>query len=408
LWFKMNGGDGVTQAIMSNTDLTTDAGFQILRNNANVIIIRAGDGDPVSGGADLSWTYTSTSTVVAADGWRGIIGSVNGTGTSGRFLLINSAGTVLEDNTFTVATGTTVNAQTLTYLGARADVAGSPDLFCNCDISSVIVENFPVTDNLIEQFKNHNPVRSSEEFTPILQSQMDMNVASYIFNDAAGTVPSANGDDARVIRNNVIGNFNTTPTFGALRRNASAASSGASPKFRTNILNGRSAIEFDGTDDLMTFLNLLFEEAGGKWTFFIVAENQDNANGSHWMRGENYIARTGASYIGGLTSSYDVLHPDNVGENIGLTTKNNTSDGPKVTAIRRDGTAFKMWNGNKVSTTSTITSQFSVVDMGLAHTAVGATWNFDGYLFIFKKYNGVMTDAQVEAEIDRLNSEYGL
>lgn len=408
IWFRMNGGDGVTQAIMSNTDYSVtanDAGFQILRNNSNVIIARAATDQS---GTGFRWTYTSTATVVAADGWRGMIVSINGTDASaGRFILMNSAGTILEDQTFTVSAGSTINAQTITYIGARAD-ATTPDLFLNGDISAIIVENFPVSDSLIDQFRNYNPPKDSSEFTPILQSLIDINNSAYVFSDAAGTTPVVANDPVRIIRNNIIGNFNTTPTFGALRRNRSSASSGASPIYRTNVLNGFPAIEFDGSDDLFTFLNPLFEEQGGKWTFFIVAENQDNTFGSHLMRGENYMVITGASYVGGLTSPYLAFHPDNVGESGGVEGKNTGSNGPKLFAMRRNGSAFACWNGNKTKTTSTITSLFTIVDQGLAHAVTGSDWNFDGYLFYEAKYNGVMTDAEVEAEIDRLNARFGI
>lgn len=407
IWFKMNGGDGVSQFLIGNTDLTTAAGFQIFRTNLNVLLGRAGDGT-------LRWTYTSTATIVAADGWRGAIFSVNGTGASaGRFILINSAGTILEDATFTVAAGATVNAQTLTYIGARADAGGAPDLFLNGDISCIIVENFPVTDAIIDQFKVYNPPKDSAEFTPILQSLVDVNNSSYIFSDAAGTVPVVANDPIRLIRNNIIGNFNTTPTFGALRRNMSTASAGVSPLFRTSILNGFPAIEFDGSDDNFDLLNVLFEEKGGKWTFFMVVENQDNTLGSHIMRGVNtatgnYIVVTGAGYSGGLTSPYVALHPDPVGTSVGIEGKNTGSNGPKLFVLRRHGTALSAWNGNKTKATDTSSSPFSVEDIGLAFAAVGSTWNYDGYLFYFAKYNGVMSDAEVEAEIDRLNLKYNI
>lgn len=414
IWFKMNGGDATTVFLISNTDLTTDGGFQLFRNASNVLIVRAGDGDPVSGGADLSWTYTSTATVVTADGWRGMIVSINGTGASaGRFILMDSSLSILEDQTFTVAAGTTVNAQTLTYIGARADSAGTVDLFLNGDISCIIVENFPVTDSLIDQFKNYNPPKDSTEFVPILQSLVDVNNSAYIFSDAAGTVPVVADDPVRLVRNNIIGNFNTTPTFGALRRNMSTASAGVSPLFRTNILNGFPALEFDGSDDNFDLLNVLFEERGGKWTFFMVVENQDATNGSHIMRGVNtatgnYIVVTGSSYVGGLTSPYVALHPDPVGTSVGIEGKGTGADGPKLFALRRHGTALAAWNGNKTKATDTSSSPFSVEDIGLAFAAIGATWNYDGYLFYFAKYNGVMSDAEVEAEIDRLNLKYNI
>lgn len=416
IWFKMNGGDGTSQFLMSNTDLITDAGLQIFRSNVgNTIIVRGGDGDAVSGGTDLSWTYTSTETVTVASGWRGLIVSINGTGASaGRFILMNSSGTILEDATFAVLAGTTVNAQSDLYIGARADAGGSPDVFLNGSISTIIVENFPVSDSLIEQFRNYNPARITTEFTPILQSLNDMNNTAFMFSNTAGTTPAVNNDPVRVIRNTVVGNFNITVSGSALRRQLfNTVSSATSPVLKTNVLNGKSALLFDGVDDNLNFLVPFFEEKGGKWTAFFVVQNLDATFGSHFLRGSNpthgnYFVVTGSSYVGGLSSPYAVIHPNPAGTQIGVELKNLGVDDAKVMAFRRNGSALAGWNGDKVKATDTSSSPFSIQNMGIGFATLGTDWNADGYVFYMSKYNGVMTDTQVEAEIDRLNFEYGL
>lgn len=407
IWFKMNGGNGTTQYILNSSGtLTTQPGIQVFRTNTNKILARAGDGT-------IRWTVTSTADVTTAEGWVGMIISVNGVGSggsaAGRFILMDSAGSIFEDKTFDVAAGTAINAFTIMWIGARSDSS----LFLNGSISTIIVENFPISDNVIDQFKNYNPARTSAEFTPIVQYLFDMNNNAFIFNNTAGTVQAADNDPVRVIRSNIVGNLNIINDFGALRRNLSnLISSGTSPTFQTNVINGRSAILFDGTDDNLDFLNTCFEELGGKWTFFMVAENQDTTFGSHFLKGNNYVVLTGSGYAGEnpptTVNPYCVVHPNPAGTQIHTNTIDPGVDGPKVVAFRRNGSALAGWNGDKVKTTSTSSSLFSVSDMGEFHSGVGADWWAHGYMIYFKKYNGVLTDAEVEAEIDRLNAEYGL
>jgi hypothetical protein len=407
IWFKMNGGDGATQYILNNMGtVTTNPGIQLFRTNTNKILTRGGDGT-------LRWTVTSTADVIASTGWVGMIISLNGVGSgvsaAGRFILIDSTLTIFEDKTFDIAAGTVVNANSIMWIGARNDST----LFLNGSISTIIVENFPVSDSLIDQFKNYNPARVTTEFAPIVQYLFDMNNNAFIFNNTAGTVQAADNDPVRVIRSNIVGNLNTINDFGALRRNVSnLVSSGTSPTFQTNVINGKSCIQFDGTDDNLDFLNSLFEELGGKWTFFLVARNDDTTFGSHFLKGNNYVVLTGSGYAGEnpptTVNPYAVVHPNPAGTQIHTNTKGAGVDDFKVMAFRRNGSALAGWNGNKVKTTSTSSSLFSIQDMGEPLASVGPDWYAHGYVAYLKKANGVMTDAQVEAEIDRLNSEYGL
>lgn len=400
IWFKMNGGDGVTQFIIGNTNLTTVAGLQIFRANTNKILCRGGDGT-------LRWTVTSTDDITTADGWVGLICSINGTGASaGRLILMDSSGTIFNDQTFSVAAGSTVNAQSNIFIGARNDST----LFLNGSISSIIVENFPVTDSLIDQFKAHNPARVSGEFEPIAQWLLDMNNPAYIFSDTSGASTAVNNDPVRIVRNSIIGNFNTTPAHGALRRQlTNLISTATSPTFKTNILNGRSALLFDGSNDNLTSTDApteMFEERGGKHTSFYVVQNLDATFGSHILMGETYIVVTGSGYTtGGLTSPYWVHHVSPSGS--GISGEFGGGDTPKIIAVVRNGSSWSGWNGDKVKTTNTNSSPMYYTNMGANFSSL-PDWDYDGYMFYFKKYNGVMTDAQVEAEIDRLKAEYGL
>lgn len=403
IWFKMNGGDGVSQYLFSNTTLVTTAGIQMFRSNSNTILVRGGDGT-------IRWTYTSTATVTSASGWRGLIVSVNGVGASaGRFILMNSAGTILENATFSVTAGSTVNANTYAYIGTRSDNS----LFLNGSISSFIVENFPVTDQIIDQFKNHNPARTSSEFTPMVQYLMDMNNSAFIFSDAAGTTPATNGVAVRTMRSSTVGNFNTTPAFGALRRIWLSAASGSSATYRTNQINGNATIEFDGGDnyDLTGSGEREFiEERAGKWTLLIVAKNDDVTVGSHIISGSNYITLTGSGYSSGagLTYPYVVMHTPTVGQDIAIACENPGVDDYKVIVIRRNGSALSAWNGDKVKVTDSANDIFYATDFGNNLSSVSTDWKLDGHVALIKKYNGVLTDEEVEQEIDALNARFGL
>lgn len=406
IWFKMNGGDGVSQYLFNNTNLTTVAGLQIFRANTNKILARGGDGT-------LRWTITSTDDVTTADGWVGMIVSCNGVGASaGRFILMDSAGTIFNDQTFSVAAGSTVNAQDQAMIGARV---GTPDLFLNGDISALIVENFPVSDALIEQFRNYNPARITTEFSPIAQWLLDMNNSAFIFSNSALTTPVVADDVVRGMRQQIIGNFNTTPSFGALRRQFLSASDAASAIYKVNVINGNNVIRFDGTDDTYTLSGVpieLFEERAGKWTFFAVLKNNDTTNGSHFLSGNNYMVLSGSSYAGEspptTVNPYSVVHPDPVGTSIHTNTKGAGVDGFKVVAFMRNGSALASWNGDKTKNTSTSSSVFYISNMGVAHAGVGASWNMHGDIAYIIKFNGVMTDAEVEAFIDNLNSRFAL
>lgn len=407
-WIKFNGGDGSAQRIIDNNDgTTTNPGMQIFKDASNKIVARAGDGT-------IRWTVTSSTSITVASGWTGVIVSVNGVGSggsaAGRLILINSSGTVLESTSFDVAAGTAVNAQTNFMLGSRLN---TPNLFLNASISCIICENFPVSDSLINQFKIYNPPRSTTEFAPIVQYLFDMNNNAYIFRNDAGTILCNDGDPVRVVRSNITGNFNTIGGFGALRRNIfNLVGDSVVPTFQTNVLNGKSALLFDGVDDELNFLSTCFEELGGKWTFFLVVENLDSTFGSHFLSGNNYVVVTGSAYSGAspptTVNPYAVVHPNPAGTQVHTNLINPGTDGPRVMAFRRDRSNLAAWNGAKTKTTSTSSSLFSINNMGEAHSGPGADWNAHGYVFYFKKYNGVMSDSAVEAEIDRLNSEYGL
>jgi hypothetical protein len=401
-WIKFNGGDGVTQRLYESVDgVTSNVGIQFLRANTNKILIRACRGVL----ADFVWTVTSATSVLAATGWVAYTLSINGTGTNtGEFRLYNSSGTLLETTLFNVAaTGTSADATTSLIWGSRL----TPDLYANASFSDFKIRNKAITaGNISELLTKMNPVRRADNFTPWKHFVIDFNNSDYIFSNTGGTVEAVNNDPIRMIRNNMSGNF------GDLMRNLTTTSSGTSPLWKTNILNGLACAQWDGTDDNFDFENTLFGEQGGKWTMFFVMRNDDATFGSHLMSGNNYVVLTGSGYSGAspptTINPYSVVHPDPAGTQIHTNTKGAGVDGFKVIAFRRNLSVLDGWNGDKTKSSSTSNSRFSITDMGVALAAIGSDWNLHGYVAYIAVYKGVLTDAQVESIIDKLNTRTGL
>lgn len=401
-WIKMNGGDGVTQRLYDSTDgVTSNVGIQFLRANTNKFLIRSCHGVL----ADFVWTVTSATSVLAATGWVAYTLSINGTGTNtGEFRLYNSAGTLLETTLFNVAaTGTSADATTSLIWGSQL----TPALWANASFSDFRIRNTPLTAAFIsELLTKMNPARRSDNFTPRRHFYIDFSNSGYVFSNTAGTTPVVANDPIRYVRNNLSGNF------GDLMRNLSSSSSGTSPLWKTNILNGFACAQWDGTDDNFDFENTLFGEQGGKWTMFFVMRNDDATFGSHILSGNNYVVLTGSAYSVSspptLVNPRSVMHPDPAGTQVNTNAKGPGVDDFKVIAFRRNLSVLDAWNGDKVKTSDTSNSRFSITDMGLAHAAIGSDWNLHGYVALIDVYKGIMTDAQVESIIDKINALYNI
>lgn len=401
-WIKVNGGDGTTQRIFDSTDgATTNIGIQFLRPSTNKITIRACRGVF----NDFVWTVTSATSVLAATGWVAYTLSITGTGTNtGEFRLYNSSLTLLETTLFNVAaTGTASNATTSLVLGSRL----TPDLFANASFSDFRIRNVPLTSAFIAELLNKmNPARRTNNFTPYRHVYIDFNNSDYIFSNTPPTTPAINNDPIRYIRNNIQGNF------GGLARDLTSASSGTSPTWQTNIINGFACAQWDGIDDNFDLETTLFGEQGGKWTMFFVMRNDDATYGSHFMSGNNYIVLTGSNYAGAnpptTTNPYSVLHPDPVGTQVSTNTKNPGIDDFKVIAYRRNLATLDAWNGNKTKSTDTSNSRMSLIDMGVNHAGPGVNFHMQGYVAYLDVYRGLLSDAQVEHIIDLINTRFGL
>jgi hypothetical protein len=399
---KFSGGDGVTQRIASSDDgLATNTGLNIVKGASNTIIARV----PYSSSPNFVWTVTSTTTFTAASGWRYITISGNGVGAAtGRFVVQELDGTSLEDKTFAIA-GTGITANSTSNLTIGSVSGATPAGFLTGSIAEFKIWNTAVNDIILNAVDN--PARKTTRFAPLLQYQYDMNDTTFIFSDAGGTTPVVADNAVRVIKNNKLGIFGHAANS---RRNLSSTASASSPLWKSAAINSRGAILFDGTDDNLDFLNTFMEEQGGRNTLFLVAQNLDATNGSHILNGTDYVVITGSNYAGApaeFTNPYMVVHnafPDS----IGINSKGSGVDGVKLIAYRRDGQDLSMWNGSKTKATDTSTARFIITDMGDYNSGPGANWRMHGYVCYLLKYNGVMTDAEVEAKIDELNTLFAI
>jgi hypothetical protein len=396
---KMGGSDlGPRVVFSSNNFSNSNIGFTILRNGSTKIQAEATYGSA----GNYVWQATSTGNVGAATGWVWVIIDSSGSGTgTGRMKIYKPDGTVIENSTFNVgATGTTSDPTTAVYFGTRSGLTN----YLNGTVGPVVVLNRPFTNPEITELLTLNPTRTASEFAPVLSHWYDFDDTSYMYSDAAATTPVVANDAVRVVKSK------TTENFGNTKKRLTSVDVGTSPVFKTSIQNGKNVVQYDGVDDNFDLETTMSGELGGKWTMFVIGKNSDNSNGSHFLKGGDYLVVTGQNYGGSLPNPYSVAHTDPVGLEScpGLTLKGTSSDF-FIIALRRNGTSFKMWNGLKQSSTQTVALPFSATDMGIHDFGSGTnTWNIHGYYGLLIRYNGAMNDTEVESKIDELNTLYGL
>ena len=92
-----------------------------------------------------------------------------------------------------------------------------------------------------------------------LQLWLDANDASTLFQDAAKTTPAGNGD--------VVGAWGDKSGQG---NDATQTTTAAKPTVQFNVLNGKSVLRFDGTDDFLSTGAFAGGSLSQPTTFFLV------------------------------------------------------------------------------------------------------------------------------------------
>lgn len=397
-WIKMNGGDATNMRVMTNSDGGNGVGFHILRNSSNKLVFTTTNSTP----STIS-TVTSTQNVVVSTGWVPVFIICNGTGASaGRIIISNT-----EDKTFSVSAGVSNNANGNLFIGSRSSLLQ----YLNGSISDITVVNRVITSDEIAAYKAYRPQRRTQELAPIVQSIFDFNNSSFLYSDAGATTNVTNGSVCRVIKSSKSTNF------GDLNRELSSASDATSADWVTNAQNGYAALRFASGDNY-SFATQYFEELGGKLTFFFVMKNTNNTFGSHLLSADNistagdYIVVTGKDYASagpGLTNPYLAVHPNPSGSCVVTRNGNNPLvDDAKLFAFRRNGSDWDAWDasGNKTTVTG-CSNPLSFLVMGRDNTA-GTNFDLTGDVYYMIKYNGLMSDANVQTTLSTLKTQYNI
>lgn len=403
-WVKFNAKDAGTHCVMNTGIGSGGVGLQVTRNTSNKLLFQA------INGSGTYYTYTSTSNFTVADGWRGVILTCSGAGVGlGRVIIFNSALTEIEDATFnTNGTSSAANESSGLWIGWRPALTATQQFAGS--IGDLILKPIAVTDQIIEAFRTYNPPRTSAEFSPRLQLIYDFNDINYMYTDAAGTTPTSDEARVRLVKNKKATNFGTMSN-GLIN----SVSDATSPTFESSVINGLGGLDFDGTDDNLDFQQLFFNEVGGKWTVFTIVQNRDDTNGSHFYSGSgttsgDYGTITGANYsVPGIGLPRMVHHALPAGGNsLGIEGAYQGVNNVELVAVRRNLTAFKAWNMDKVTATNTIEQIMTMTRMGQDAFSGDNLWWMDGFVIYIEKYNGVLSDLQIEARIDELNEKYNL
>lgn len=383
VWAKKS-VDGTAMTLYTNSDgATNQRGIYLSTTTGNKIIARIGDGD-----GSLMANYTSTAGWAVADSWTVIRFYRNGA----------TAGIQIGNNaveTFAVSGGVTNNASNELRLGASSTGNGF-----NGGIAQVLMLNRLFTADEVTDFKSFNPVRNSANFR-VIARKYDFNNASKCFQETTRTTTATNGATIALVDNDVASNFG--PYLLPIQTSTAANE----PTFRTNVSNGLSALEYDGTNDNLSVTNV--PPRGGSCTWYFVVSNDDNTAGSQFADCgyPAYGTLTGNSYDG--TSPRFAFHTDagagTEGDVVGVSA---TANSINIVAYRIYGQQRTLFNMNGSTDTDVATAkQWAPQNFGL--NANGDTaWNHDGYALYYLQVHGYESDSEVQTNIAALKTAYGL
>jgi hypothetical protein len=226
----------------------------------------------------------------------------------------------------------------------------------------------------------------------------DYTLASTMCQDAACVTPVAANTDPIMRINHV------EDSSGHLRRYGAGLSEATSPIWRSAVLGA----EYDPTTDIK---DLLFGPAGvGQWqkagamTVFIVAKNDDIGEGSHLLKGSNYLAVAGSAYgaLGPGESPYWIAHPTtNLTEPVYLS---DIDDGWNIIELRRNGSAWTCRTSGINKVTETNATAWQMVSQGGEYIA---GWAFEGDIRRMIKINAFLTDDQADVIVNQIKAEFG-
>lgn len=260
--------------------------------------------------------------------------------------------------------------QSITATAAGADVIASQGMDfggAGIDIAYFKFENGTWDAAAVTAFKALTTTANSTEWASV-EADMDMN--SVCFSDAAGTTPAVDGGKCRVIKTGLTTPFGPLTSFWG-----TSASDAASPVFRASALNGRGAIEFDGTGNMLTtYGRILLGSNGGRTWRVDVTQNLDATDGSHLGIGgggiASYIAKTGSGYA---SPSQEATHGSVSGSDPTNNLYKTAGQNYNVMATFRDGGVYYSISGTlSLSNTGAHTSAVNIGSSG--GSVQGALW----------------------------------
>ncbi len=405
LWVKAV-SDGVSGLLLDNSNGTSaNAGFYLSRTSANKIlflITKASAGNAVL-------VYTSTATITVADGWVPItIVCSAGSGT----LQVGAA--AAEPFTCNAGAVAGTNAWSNLVIGNDASAQGSA---FNGWISDLGIWNIALDSTALAAYRSYNPTLSSVSLASgsgatvdslnFLQTWWDASDTAYLWQDTARTTPvAANSDPVGVLANK---------TGQLLNRDATQATAGLRPLWKTNIAGGNPALLFNGTDSELGFAT--WNTAGAQTLFFVV-KNLDNTYGSHFIIGAADNAPhwvvTGLNYSGNDSPGepYVVLHM------VAATTPSgafecgklgNPSGFNVIEVVRNGATWMTYMDGILIATYAGEGAAYNTFTrLGPPGGGVGANWWLDGYVCEYAKYNAAHSASRRGAVRAGLASKWGV
>lgn len=385
IWRFDSGSDGVVKTMFSNAGATSnDAGIHVRKTTGDKIQILLGK----KSAGNFVITYTTTQTINEASGiFWGVI-NINGAGTGTGSITLKTTSGVDVAETFNVAAGADVTSS-----AGLAFAVSSAQSFGPFRILPRVA-----TADEITAWKNYTPTRHTTEFL-IKSRELDFTDDTKIFSDASGTVQITDGGNIRYVKDKCPSPFGLIPHY-------TSAADASAPLWRDN--SGDSYAEFDGAKNL-DLVGRITPEGSGKFTLFIVAQNDDDTDGSRYLSASTgvnvYMAQTGLNYVdAAFDNPYFIIHPNSgFATSIGPLT---AQSGINFYCFKRSGDLCKVINSTDAAFT-----EDTDVNTALFHKCGGAEnleWWIEGRVYRIIKYSGEMSDARALAIRDALKTKYGI
>jgi hypothetical protein len=376
-------GNNITILTTNGVGNSTTIGFTLRKSSANAIQVIAQRG--TSGVS--KYFYTHTEPILDNDVAR-IVLNINGTGVGAGSLTVNGV-----TETFDVTTGVDSLPSPNNGIIIGGALLASPD--------DILIQDVKITSDLmttqeISDYMAARPEVSLDPFPPVSKLRFNALDTDFVLN--SGGSPANDGEEVAQLRNQIPNLLDAT----AWR--FQNPTGGERPSFQEAIQNGENALQYDGSNDELVNDQSLIPEKGGVYALFVCQFNQDSADGSHVMSGEDYIAITGEDYVGAFSVPYGVAHFDTqVPTVVGTDINNNV----EAYCLKRVGESLTMFNANGERDDQSDNIPFDLDNMGRPSGGGGfVNWWMDGLVFHVERIVGIVSDEDCIAYTKQLRDKY--